>query len=221
VSRSIPPIVLFGSRGNALMLRDLMRRPQTLEPLYNVVAYIDDFRGNAGLAIDGAPIVSFARWQREFLDVPCLITVGDPQARRSIGARLREAGALLPAVYDREGLGEVTVEEGAFVASGQRFDAGAHVGAFAIVYPFVCVSADARIGDYVTLCPRAQLIGRVHVEDDVFVGAGAQIIGDAAAVRIGRGARVSAGTIVRASLADGRRAYGDPTREVDGMHVVR
>ncbi len=205
-----------------MSLRELMRRTQTCAPLYEVVAYIDDFRGDAGMVLDGAPVIAFETWRRELRDVPCLITVGDPGARRTIARRLLDAGAALPAVYDRDEVGDVSVGAGSYIATGVRPQPGARIGAFAQIMPFVDISAHADIGDYVTLCPRVTISGHVAIGDGAFVGAGAEVSGDAEApVRIGCEALVSAGTRLRTSVGDGRRVFGHPVREIAGMHVIR
>jgi serine O-acetyltransferase len=52
--------------------------------------------------------------------------------------------------------------------------------------------------------PRAPVL-----EDDVFVGAGAKILGG---VRIGRGARIAANSLVITDIPPGARAMGVPAR---------
>jgi serine acetyltransferase len=216
-----PPIVFFGTSGHAVSLRELMRRTQSCVSLYDVVAYIDDFRGDRGMVLDGAPVIAFETWRRELRDVPCLITIGAPTARRTIAQRLLDAGGALPAVYDRDEVGDVVVGAGSYIATGVRPEQGARIGAFAQIMPFVQISAHAAIGEFVTLCPRVTISGHVAIGDGAFVGAGAEVSGDAEApVRIGCEALVSAGTRLRTSVGDGRRVFGDPVREIAGMHVV-
>ncbi len=221
MNRASPPIVFFGSSGYAAALRDVMRRSDTLVPLFDVVAYIDDYRGDRGETLEGSPIISFARWQAEFHDVPCFVTVGDTAARRTIAERLRAAGATFPPIYDRTQI-DVPVGEGTYVSAGLRLGAGSSVGSFGHVLPFAIVDAGVRIGDFVTICPRVAITGSVVVEDGAFLGAGSRIEGgDAEPLRIGRGVRVAAGAVVTESVGDGMRAYGDPARVIDKMHVIR
>jgi acetyltransferase-like isoleucine patch superfamily enzyme len=213
------PIVLFGSSGNASTLRTLMRRTETLEPLYDVVAYVDDYRGDAGVVLDGCPVISFPAWQERFTGVPGLITLGDPGARRTIAERLHRLQIPTPAIFDARELGMNAVGKGAFVATGLRFDPSVSFGRFAMIYPFVTMSAGTALGDYVTLCPRATLHGPVSIGDGTFVGAAAKIIADHEPVHIGCNVRIVAGAVVRTSIPDGVTVFGDPARIIRGRHL--
>jgi acetyltransferase-like isoleucine patch superfamily enzyme len=63
---------------------------------------------------------------------------------------------------------------------------------------FSHVSHDCVIGDFVTFSPRVSCNGWVHIEDDVFVGAGAIIRNGSPERRlsIGRGAVIGMGAVV-------------------------
>ena len=219
--RAIPPIVFFGSSGYAVALRDVMRRAETLEPIFDVVAYIDDYRGDRGDVLEGSPVITFDRWLAEFASVPCFVTLGDPVARRTVAERLRAAGATFPAIYDASELRGIPIGEGTYVSAGLPIGAGANIGAFAQVLPFAEVPPGTVIGDYVTLCPRAVLTGNVVIGNGCFLGAGCRIEGGTGEpLRIGDNVRIAAGAVVQQSIGNGKRAYGAPARIVDKMHVI-
>ena len=77
------------------MIRDSTPALWAPDPLAAVVAYIDyidDFRGDRGAAIDSAPIISFQTWRGSLGDVPVLVTVGNPLARKMLAERVHAAG---------------------------------------------------------------------------------------------------------------------------------
>ncbi len=215
-----PPIVFFGSYGHAQSWRMVTRRVGTLEPLFDVVAYIDDFRGDTGIEVDGLPVISFPTYVRTMLHIPCFVSIASPAARRRIVQRLIDVEARLPAIYDLEENGTVTVGSGSAIAAGVRVGKDTIIGEHVQVMPGVTIPENTIIGDYTTFCPKATLSGRVKIGKDVFVGAGAKIDGSDAEISVGNNVVISAGAVLRSSVDDNLRVFGNPARAIDGMHIV-
>jgi acetyltransferase-like isoleucine patch superfamily enzyme len=90
----------------------------------------------------------------------------------------------------------------------------AQVGRYVHVNFGCYVAHDCEIGDFVTLAPAAQCLGRVHVGRHAFVGAGA-IIRQGTRERprkIGAGAVIGMGAVVLEDVAPGETVVGNPAR---------
>lgn len=106
---------------------------------------------------------------------------------------------------------------GVELATGTRLHRETHVGeGLHLVHGRnVRVHTAAVIGERVTLMHDVTLGTGMDderapvLEDDVFVGAGAKILGG---VRIGRGARIAANSLVITDIPPGARAMGVPAR---------
>ena len=161
-----PPVVLYGASGYAVALRDLIDAWQP-QPLAMAVAYIDDFRGDGGEAIDGVPIVSFATWQTSLRDIPIFVIIGSPSARRTLVERVSEAGGSLRLAlpHRRPIARDVVVGEGTMILPYASIGASTVLGRHVHVMPLVSIDAECRIGDFTTLCPSSTVYGRVVVED--------------------------------------------------------
>ena len=66
---------------------------------------------------------------------------------------------------------------------------------------------DAEIGDYVTIAPRAVLLGRVKIEENVFIGANSTIL---PGVVVARNSIIGAGAVVTKNVPEGTIAKGVP-----------
>ena len=212
---NVPRIVFFGSSGHAQSMREVLRGTVDVRPLYDVVAFIDDFRGDRNLELHGAPIVTFETWQRTLRDVPCIVTVADPAARARLAMRLTVAGGRFATCFDPDEIAaDVPLGPGTFVTPGLRVGAGAAFGAHVHVFPFAHVAAGCTFGDYVTICPSVRMHGAIAFGAQTFVGAGAAFYApDGGVLHVGAGARIAAGAVVRRDVRPGAFVYGDPARE--------
>ena len=212
-------VIFYGASGHAEGWRDCFR--SLAEPV-EVAAYVDDFRGNDGLSIGDAPIVTLEAARQRFPGVPFAITVGEPQARRRIVEQVKRADGTFCSVYEVGGWisPNITVGEGSLIAPtptyvGPRTTIGAH----SMVMALCTIAHDCTIGDFVTICPGVNVSGYVSIEDDVFVGAGATIVNGAAErpLHIGRGATICAGSVVFRSVPAGAKVAGNPAQSLRAL----
>ena len=162
------------------MIRDSTPALWAPDPLAAVVAYIDDFRGDCGAAIDGAPIISFQTWCGSLGNVPVLVTVGSPRARGMLAERVHAAGGRFAPPYGitSPAARNVIVGEGSAIMAYVPIGASTVIGRHVQIMPLASIDGECAIGDFTTICQSATIYGRVVVEEGVFVGVGARIVNE-------------------------------------------
>ena len=210
------PVILYGASGYA---RDwhyaLVRQAEPAD----VVAFIDDFRGDRGESLDGIPVLSLEEARRLYPSVPFAITVADPSARRHLASKVNRGGGRFRSFYE---VGDwispsVTVGQGTLIAQSPTYiGSGTKIGHHSMIMVFCTIGHDCVIGDYVTVCPSVNISGYVVVEDDVFIGVSATIVNGAAdePLRIGRGAVIFAGAVVMKPVPAGAKVAGNPASDL-------
>lgn len=183
-----------------------------------IIAYVDDTGAKQQLANGGAAIVTFAAWREQLRDVPSIVTALDPAVRRSIAERIVAAGGTfftMDASFGQAVPGTVTFGEGTLVADGPVCIASlTSIGSHVLVMPPASIAHNVVIGDFVTIHPSTAISGHVILEDDVILGVGTVIVNGRSGkpLRVGRGARIDAGTVVTKSVSPGEIIAGVPGR---------
>jgi acetyltransferase-like isoleucine patch superfamily enzyme len=215
------PTVLYGSRGYAAGLRDILLYSFS-EPLVDVVAYVDDIAGDTGIDVDGVPVVAFDTWRERYAAFPVFVTLGNPVARRRIAERVAAAGGVFSDFRDRTTSLPASCRMGSGTLVAQLVSIGRCVtfGAHTQVMPFVSIAAGCTVGDFVMIAQSATIGPGVTIEDGAWIGIGSTIVAETpgATLRIGSGARVSAGAVVTRSVPAGSRVFGNPA--VDARSAV-
>ncbi|AOY98923.1 acetyltransferase [Cupriavidus sp. USMAHM13] len=140
--------------------------------------------------------------------------IADSKVRERLALRAEEDGILI----------------GEAIASNAVVLDDVEIGAGSIIFPFVTLTSNIRIGrqfhaniysyvahdcvigDYVTFAPGVKCNGNVVVEDHAYIGAGAIIKQGRPGepLVIGRGAVVGMGAVVTKSIAPGMTVVGNP-----------
>jgi sugar O-acyltransferase (sialic acid O-acetyltransferase NeuD family) len=213
-----PRIVMYGASGYSFAVAEDFTHGFAPTRVCDVVAFIDDYRGDQGLALHGVPIVSFAAWKEQFCDVPCFVAVADPGARRRLVGRLIAEGGAFAALYDRPELSipHVTIGAGTALARQHYVGPNTRIGNHVQIMPMCSIGHDVVISDFVTVCPSCTVSGHVVVEDGVFLGAGSTVINGTAErpLIVGCDAKVAAGAVVTKSVRPGCLVSGNPARSM-------
>lgn len=99
--------------------------------------------------------------------------------------------------------------DGLFVQRDASISVDCRVGVSTRLNIGALVMHDVTLGDYVTLAPRASLMGRVRVGSLSYIGAGAIVLPD---IVIGERCVIGAGAVVTRDVPTGRVVKGNPAK---------
>lgn len=116
--------------------------------------------------------------------------------------------------YQRE---HIESKRGLIICAGSRFTSDVTVGNFGIYNINSSVSHDCEIGDFVTICPHACILGNVEIHDGVWVGANATVNqGDGTnKTKIGANTVIGSGSVVLDSCEPNSIYAGIPARKIN------
>lgn len=212
---------IFGAGAQGRTVLDILRAAAC----YDHLAFVDDGPDLLGCSINGAQVfgnladlAEVGKGSDKFL-AGLVVALGRPQLRELVAGRIAEMiekwperlsfiNALHPQAYvaasARIGLGNM-------IAAQSVVNSNACLGNHIIVNTAAVIEHDDQIDDFASICPGAQLGGRVTVGKAAFIGTGAVIL---PRVKIGEGAVVGAGSLVTRDVPEHTLVYGSPARVI-------
>ena len=167
--------------------------------------------------VNGQKVLSYTEWLSEPATSRYTnVAIANSQVREKLVRRCEDDGINFFEVRASNvvQMDNVQLGEGAilcpFVTLTSNITIGRHFHANLYSY----VEHDCVIGDFVTFAPGVMCNGNVHIEDHVYIGAGAMIkqgLSDSPLV-IGRGAVIGMGAVVTKSVSPGVTVIGNPAR---------
>ncbi|WP_298923592.1 NeuD/PglB/VioB family sugar acetyltransferase [uncultured Ramlibacter sp.] len=146
-------------------------------------------------------------------DDQLLLVIGDPAAKRKVVGELAAHHDLFASFVHSSALVHFTAKLGVGVVVCPRsvVSADARIGDFVTINLMCSIGHDVVLGDYSNLSAHVDLTGYVQVGEDAFFGSGARVL---PRVKIGERARVGAGATVVRSLAPDTSVYTTPAKRI-------
>ena len=138
-----------------------------------------------------------------------LLAIGSIGHRRSVVEQLKARSArfltlIHPTAYVDD---NAKIGEGCIIYPFASVMNAAVIGDFVTMSIYASAGHDTRIGDYCNLSPYATMNGFSVLEEDVFLGTHASVL---ASIRVGRGSKVSANSVVTQNAKPNTLIFGVP-----------
>lgn len=209
---------VYGASGCGRSLMPVARQQLARQQEPAEIVFIDDALTEITI-VNGHRAMNYRQFKAEPVSFKAvLIAIANSQVREKITLKLEQDGLPLWSAQADNMLLMDMVELGAgsalspFVSIGSNVKIGKCFHANLYCY----VEHDCVIGDFVTFAPGVKCNGNIHIEDHVYIGAGAVIKQGTPAqpLVIGRGAVVGMGAVVTKSVPTGVTVVGNPARIV-------
>lgn len=146
----------------------------------------------------------------------CCIVLGSSTDRKEVADRISFAHRPTFSLFSSSSRIEtdLPIGKGAVICANAYVSVNVRIGISFFMNLGAILEHDCQVGNFVTFSPGVICCGNVHIDDEVFVGAGAVIINGTSdePLRIGRGSRIGAGAVVTNSVSPGQTVVGNPAR---------
>jgi UDP-perosamine 4-acetyltransferase len=203
--------LIIGAGGHGKVVLDILKSGDQYRP----IGFVDADPKLTGTRVCGLPVFGaihlLSRLIREHRIGAAIIAIGDNRARASYAKAVDDARIpLINAIHKSAVLSPTAIlGRNVVVAANAVICTETKVGDFSIINTAATVDHECELGIAVHICPGAHLAGRVRLDDNAFVGLGANVI---QCLRIGSGAIIGAGAVVLSDIPAGATAVGVPAR---------
>jgi sugar O-acyltransferase (sialic acid O-acetyltransferase NeuD family) len=208
---------IFGASGCGRGVLPLVREHLALDLAAGVadLVFVDDHLSEN--TVNGQRLLTYAQWLNEPASSRHInVAISNTKLRQKLvercaadGVQFFEARAANVVQLD-----DVKLGKGAVLCPFVTLTSNIRIGQHFHCNIYSYVEHDCVIGDFVTFAPGVMCNGNVHIEDHVYIGAGAiikqGIPGEP--LIIGRGAVVGMGAVVTKSVPQGVTVVGNPAR---------
>lgn len=196
-------IYIYGASGHGLVVADVAKSCG-----YENIVFLDDDKSKGFLAFDDI---------KENRDYHIAFGIGNNQIREKLYKKVRENGFAIPILIHPSSIisPSARIEEGTVVMPNVVVNAKVYIGKCAILNSSCVVEHESIIGDFVHISPKVAIAGDVKIGDFTHIGIGSSVI---QCLNIGKNSIIGAGSVVVKNIADFKKAYGNPCKEVGSVN---
>lgn len=207
---------IYGASGCGRSLMPIARQQLQRLDISAEIYFIDDSLQEQKI-VNEHTALNYQSFKNLFSDQKhVLIAIANSQIREKIANQLIIDGIQLWTVQadNTVMMDHIEIGEGAALSPFVSITSNIKIGKCFHANLYSYVEHDCVIGDFVTFAPGVKCNGNIHIEDHVYIGAGAVIkqgTPDRPLV-IGKGAVVGMGAVVTKSVPAGATVVGNPAR---------
>ena len=195
-------IYIYGASGHGLVVADIAKSCG-----YENIVFLDDDTSKGFLKFEDI---------KENRDYHISFGIGNNQIREKLYKKVKENGFSIPTLIHPSSIisPSARIEEGTVVMPNVVVNAKAYIGKCVILNSSCVVEHESIIGDFVHISPKVAIAGDVRIGDFTHIGIGSSVI---QCLEIGKNSIVGAGSIVVKNIADFKKVYGNPCKEVGNI----
>lgn len=180
---------------------------------FRAIGFLDDDRAKHHAVFHDLEVLGDVDWLADHPGIAAVVGIGNTVAKRRIVDRVRLHAASFPVLrHPMAVIGRyVDIGEGTVICPGVVLTADIRIGRFVTLNFGLTVGHDSVVSDYATLAPGVHLSGYSKIGEGADLGAGVVTI---PGVEVGDWAVVGAGAAVTRSLAGHTTAVGVPARVI-------
>ena len=209
---------IYGASGCGRSLMPVARQQLARESDASEIVFIDDALESFG-DVNGYRAMNYLAFLNETASEKYVqIAIANSHVREKIAQRLKMDGIQLWSIIADNVvlMDQLELDEGSALSPFVTIGSNVRIGKCFQANLYSYVEHDCVIGDFVTFAPGVKCNGNIHIQDHVYIGAGAVIkqgTPDQPLV-IGAGAIVGMGAVVTKSVPAGATVVGNPARIV-------
>ncbi|OTG86694.1 acetyltransferase [Acinetobacter sp. ANC 4558] len=207
---------IYGAAGCGRSLMPVARQQLAREADTSEIVFIDDSLEKIS-DINGHRAMNYATFKAQnFTQKMVLIAIANSQIREKLALQLIQDHIGLWSIQADNVviMDHVDIASGAALSPFVSITSNVKIGKCFHANLYSYVEHDCVIGDFVTFAPGVKCNGNVHIEDHVYIGAGAVIKQGTLdqPLVIGQGAVIGMGAVVTKNVPAGVTVVGNPAR---------
>lgn len=212
------PLIIVGAGGFGRELFQLVQEINAVRPRWNILGFLDDNPAALADKLNYPPILGGIGGSLPVVggaEPLYACALGMPPVRKKVVAALDSRGvhwATLKHPLAVVGPNSV-LGDGCILARAAIVTADVTLGRHVHMNLASTVGHDARVGDFCTFSPHADVTGAAILEEGVFLGSHASVLPRSL---VGAWAKVGAGSVVLRHVKPGQVVMGVPAKEVLG-----